>query len=98
MRDYNDSILRATFLRMAFKQELDFSVDEHISHEVLDVILTELTGWSSERGNALPEWLLSIACDRLRLHSFHTPRLLDAVREAKLPTWLVQLAERIQTE
>jgi hypothetical protein len=98
MRDYNDSILRAAFLRMAFKQELDYSMDEHISQEVLDVIMTEVSGWSSGRGNALPEWLLSLACDRLRLHSFHTPRLLDAVREAKLPTWLVQLAGRIKTD
>ena len=98
MRDYNDSILRAAFLRMAFKQELDYSIDEHISQEVLDVIMTELSGWSSGRGNALPEWLLSLACDRLRLHPFHTSRLLDAVREADLPTWLVQLAEGIETD
>jgi hypothetical protein len=98
MRDYNDSILRAAFLRMAFKQELDFSIDEHISHEVLDVIFTELSGWSSGRGNALPEWLLSIACDRLRLHSFHISRLLDALNKANLPAWLAQLAERIKTE
>ena len=97
MRDYNDSILRAAFLRVAFKQELDYSIDEHISQEVLDVIMTELSGWSSGRGNALPEWLMSLACDRLRLHSFHTPRLLDAVREANLPAWLVQLAGRIET-
>lgn len=98
MRDYNDSILRAAFLRMAFKQELDYSIDEHISQEVLDVIMTELSGWSNGRGNALPEWLLSLACDRLRLHSFHTPRLLDALREAKLSTWLVQLAGKIETD
>ena len=98
MRDYNDSILRAAFLRMAFKQELDYSIDEHISHEVLDVIMTELSGWPSGRGNALPEWLLSLACDRLRLHSFHTPKLLDAVRDANLPPWLVQLAGRIETD
>lgn len=98
MRDYNDSILRAAFLRMAFKHELDYSFDEHISQEVLDVITTELLGWSSGRGNALPEWLLSLACDRLRLHSFHTPRLLDAVRKARLPAWLVQLAGRIETD
>jgi hypothetical protein len=97
MRDYNDSILRAAFLRMAFKYELDFSIDEHISHEVLDVIMTELSGWSSGHGNALPEWLLSMACDRLRLHSFHTPRLLDAVRRSALPAWLIQLAGRIET-
>ncbi|MFM9901597.1 MAG: hypothetical protein ACKVOT_11315 [Polaromonas sp.] len=98
MRDYNDSILRAAFLRMTFKQELDYSIDEHISQEILDVIMTELAGWSSGRGNALPEWLLSLACDRLRLHSFHTPRLLDAVRKAELPTWLAQLAEKIGTD
>jgi hypothetical protein len=98
MRDYNDSILRAAFLRVAFKQELDYSIDEHISQEVLDVILTELSGWSSGRGNALPEWLLSLACDRLRLHSFHTPKVLDAVREANLPAWLVQLAGRIEID
>lgn len=94
MRDYNDSILRAAFLRMAFKQELDFSIDEHISREVLDVIMTELSGWSSGRGNALPEWLLSMACDRLRLHAFHMPMLLDAVRAAKLPAWLVLLCHK----
>lgn len=98
MRDYNDSILRAAFLRMAFKQELDYSIDEHISREVLDVIVTELSGWSSGRGNALPEWLLSLACDRLRLHSFHTPMLLDAVREAKLPAWVVQIAGKIDSD
>ena len=98
MRDYNDSILRAAFLRMAFKQELDFSIDEHISREVLDVIMTELSGWSSGRGNALPEWLLSMACDRLRLHAFHLPEFIDAVFAAKLPAWLVQLAQRIETD
>lgn len=98
MRDYNDSILRAAFLRMALKQELDFSVDEHISQEVLDVIMTEILGWASGRGDALPEWFLSMACDRLRLHSFHTPKLLNAVRAANLPTWLAQLAGKIKTE
>lgn len=98
MRDYNDSILRAAFLRMAFKQELDYSIDEHISQEILDVIMAELSGWSSGQGNALPEWLLSLACDRLRLHSFHMARLLNAVHQAGLPTWLVQLAERIRTD
>lgn len=50
IHDYNDSILRTAFLRTAFKPVLDFSVDEHISHKMLDVILTELTGWSSGRG------------------------------------------------
>lgn len=98
MRDYNDSILRAAFLRMAFKQELDFSVDEHISREVLDVILAELSGWSSGRGNALPEWLLSMACDRLRLHAFHMPTFLDAVHTSNLPAWLVQLAKRVAVD
>lgn len=98
MRDYNDSILRAAFLRMAFKQELDYSIDEHISREVLDVIVSELSGWSSGRGNALPEWLLSLACDRLRLHSFHTPMLLDAVRKAKPPAWVVQIAGKIKSD
>ncbi|WP_143129241.1 hypothetical protein [Variovorax sp. PDC80] len=98
MRDYNDSILRAAFLRMAFAQELDFSIDEHISREVLDVVLAELAGWPSGRGNALPEWLLSMACERLRLHSFHTPILLEAVRTAELPEWLAQLAGRIRSD
>ncbi len=98
MRDYNDSILRAAFLRLALKPELDYSIDEHISQEVLDVIMTELSGWSSGRGNALPEWLLSMACDRLRLHSFHTPRLLEAARAAQLPAWLMQLVGTIDTD
>ena len=75
-----------------------FSIDEHISREVLDVVLAELAGWPSGRGNALPEWLLSMACERLRLHSFHTPILLEAVRTAELPEWLAQLAGRIRSD
>lgn len=85
MRDYNDSILRAAFIHMAFKQELDVSIDEHISREVLDLSMTELFGWSSGRGNASSEWLLSMVCDRLRLHAFHMPMVLDVVCATKLP-------------
>lgn len=91
LRDYNDAILRAAFLRAAHRQELNFAVDEEISAEVLDVLLAELNGWQDGRGDALPEFLTSMACGRLKLMPEHFERFKSAAAAADLPPELVQL-------
>lgn len=91
LRDYNDSILRASFLRAANKEELNFSVDEECSGEVLDVLLAELAGWSDGRGDSLPEMLLALATGRLKLQPSDEARLIEDPLNKTLPSHLRQL-------
>lgn len=95
LRDYNDSILRAAFLRCASKQELNFSVDEECSAEVFDVLLADLNGWPDGRGDSLPEFLMALACGRLKLTLVHLNRFRTLALAAGLPPELAQLVNAI---
>jgi hypothetical protein len=90
-RDYNDAILRASFLRAASKQELNYSVDEECSGEVLDVLRAEIDAWPDGRGDSLPELLMALATRRLRLTEADEARLITHLNAAKLPEHLEQL-------
>ena len=90
-RDYNDAILRASFLRVATKQELNYAVDEECSGEVLDLLRAEVDAWPDDRGNSLPELLMALATRRLRLTEADEERLITHVSDAKLPMYLEQL-------
>ena len=95
LRDYNDSILRAAFLRSTNKQELNFSVDEDCSAEVLDVMLADLSGWPDGRGDSLPEFLMAMACGRLKLTPTHLSRFRSVALAATLPLELQRLVNAI---
>lgn len=92
-RDYNDAILRASFLRAASKQELNYSVDEECSGEVLDVLRAEIDAWPDDRGNSLPELLMALATRRLRLAEADEERLITNLNSARLPKHLEQLRD-----
>lgn len=92
-RDFNDAVLRAALLRAADVQELNYCVDEVTSEEMLDVIRAELNSWPEKKGDSLPEFLLSIACRRLRLTSSHLAQLGDLLDASSLPDWLQVLAK-----
>jgi hypothetical protein len=91
LRDYNDAILRASFLRAANKQELNYAVDEECSSEVLDVLCAEVDAWPDDRGNSLPELLVALATRRLRLNEADEERFIAHLNAAKLPDYLEQL-------
>lgn len=91
-RDFNDAVLRAALLRAAGIQELNYSVDEVCSEEMLDVIRADISSWSQGRGDALPEFLLSMACGRLRLMRRHVEQLKSDINAAVLPEYLKALA------
>lgn len=93
LRDYNDAILRASFLRAANKQEINYAVDEECSGEVLDVLLAELAGWPDGRGDSLPELLMALATGRLRLMTSDEERFIAQLIPEKLPTYMVQLKD-----
>jgi hypothetical protein len=91
-RDFNDAVLRAALLRAASIQELNYSVDEVCSEEMRDVIRADINSWGQGRGDALPEFLLSMACGRLRLVRRHVEQLKSDINSAILPDHLKTLA------
>lgn len=94
-RDFNDAVLRAALLRSASMQELNYSVDELCSEEMRDVIRADISSWSQGRGDSLPEFLLSIACGRLRLIHRHINQIKSDMHESDLPEHLKLMAYSI---
>ena len=97
-RDFNDAVLRAALLRAASIQELNFSVDEGCSEEMRDVIRADISSWDQGRGDALPEFLLSMACRRLRLSQRHAKQIKSEVNAAQLPDHIKLLALTIDVD
>ncbi len=94
-RDYNDSILRAAFLRAAHPAELNYAVDEACSAEVLDILIAEVDAWRERKGDALPEFLMSLASGRLRLRPAHLEKFKAVLGASSVPPFLLQLANEI---
>lgn len=84
-RDFNDAVLRAALIRAASMQELNYSVDEASSEEMRDVLLADIHSWSQGRGDALPEFLIAMACGRLRLTPRHLEQVKAEASDADLP-------------
>jgi hypothetical protein len=94
-RDFNDAVLRAALLRAANIQELNYKVDETSSEEMLDVIQADIQAWDLGRGDALPEFLLSLASERMQLMSKHIERIQSNINTSTLPSHLKFLASII---
>jgi hypothetical protein len=94
-KDFNDAVLRASLLRAADPAELNYAVDTQSSREMLDVLLADIDSWSQGRGDALPEFLLSLACGRLRLVRRHQEQFLTALTNSPLPEHLRLLAAAV---
>ncbi len=87
-RLYNDAVLRAAFLRAAYRTELDYSSDSETSQEISDVILADLQAWQHGKGDSLPEFALALATARLRLVDHHAAKLVEAARASELPEYI----------
>jgi len=94
--NYNDAVLRASFLRAASPSELLYSVDEECSAAVLNVIVAEVAAWGNGGGAALPEFLLALAARRMRLADKHLEELSAQLRRTTLPDYLRDLANVIE--
>jgi hypothetical protein len=81
---FNDAVLRAALLRSAAPAELDYSIDDECSAEMLAILSAELEAWTLGQGATLPEFLLSLACERLRLTPSHGAAFAAACRKADL--------------
>lgn len=96
-RDFNDAVLRAALLRAASMQELNYSVDETSSEEMLDVICADVASWQTGKGDSLPEFLLALASRRLRLVPRHIERLRVVLASTELPQRLAVVARALPT-
>lgn len=98
LRDYNDSILRASFLRASHQQELNYAVDERCSAEVLAIFVAEVDAWNSGHGDATPEIVMALACGRLKLWSEHLERFVKHCRATIADDWAQQLLDIVVDE
>jgi hypothetical protein len=98
LRDYNDAILRAAFLRASHLQELNYAVDEGCSAEVLAILVAEVDAWKSTHGNATPEILMALACGRLKLWPEHLERFVKHSRLVIADDWALQLLDVVVTD
>lgn len=67
---FNDSIIRATFLRCCTKEELNYDLDFKASEKMLNIILG-LVNELSKGDNIIYEFLLAICLNRLNLNIIH---------------------------
>lgn len=93
--NFNDAILKASFLRAASKSELLYLVDFESSEVMLEVFMTELASWQTGTGDALPEFLVSLATHRLQLDERHMHKIRTTLLAASLPPYLQRIATAI---
>jgi len=76
---YNDGVIQACILRAAKPVELNYSIDEEFSRQMTDVIISIVSNWSNEHGEASLEFLLALACGRLTLVDLHVQEVVDCI-------------------
>lgn len=92
---FNDGVLKASLLRAARKSDLMYEVDPGYSTRMSEIVLAELTGWPAGTGDALPEMLLSLATNRLRLRDTERATIRAKTLAAGLPPYITALAQAI---
>lgn len=91
-KDFNDGILHAAILRAAKASELRYETDDELSEEVLEVLLSEIDAWRLGSGQALAEFVLSIATGRLTMKRKHLESFLREVSSnSHVPQWIQEL-------
>lgn len=92
---FNDGVLKASLLRAARKSDLMYDVDSGYNTRMFEIVLAELSGWPAGTGDALPEMLLALATNRLRLRDTERTAIRSKAIAAGLPTYLTALANAI---
>jgi hypothetical protein len=64
---FNDGVIQACLLRAALPAELNYSVNPEVSRQMTDIVISVLTHWQNQQGEAALEFLLALACGRLLL-------------------------------
>ena len=80
---FNDGVLQAALLRNAYPSEIDYRGDHAASDFMKAVVLRALARAKEESGEAVLEFLLSLALRRLQLAEVHLDEVLAEASAAK---------------
>lgn len=84
---FNDGIIQASILRASKSNELNYSLSFNQSNNMLSLIRTFIKHKKEQQGEAIFEFLYSIAIGKLRLHNDHYLLLLkelDGIDEVRI--------------
>lgn len=90
---FNDPAIQAALLRAAYQSELNFASSLDMSSDMQRLILRLIRLYDAPAGEALSEFLLALAINRLTLHREHMPEVRQ--QALLLPGWLGILAKEI---
>lgn len=93
--DYNDSVLRAAFLRAASSAELNYSTDSDSSARILEILRQGILGWPHKMGDFLPEFVVSLATRRLTLTDADKFQTKALISDSELPEYLKKICKYI---
>ncbi len=78
---FNDGIIQASILRASKANELNFSLSYNQSNNMLSLIKTFIKHREEQQGEAIFEFLYSIAIGKLRLYSDHYLLLIEELNQ-----------------
>lgn len=93
---YNDGVIQACILRAAKPIELNYSIDEEFSRQMTDVIISIMSNWANDHGEASLEFLLALACGRLTLVDLHVQEVVDCI-DSETPEEMKFLSNAIKS-
>ena len=80
---FNDGIIQTCILRNAKAGELNYSIDETLSVQVKDILITIFKYCYEEQGEAILEFLYAIAIEKMLLKKKHLSILMDELKDNK---------------
>lgn len=80
---FNDGIIQACILRSASKEELNYAFDEELSGQLKDILTTIFKYKTQEQGEAILEFLYSLAIKKMTLKLHHLSDLLSILQNEK---------------
>lgn len=94
----NDGVIQASILRSARAYELSYgSCDQSVSQRMRDLLIVYIKKSNEGEGEALMEFLLSIANRKLTLYSEHVEEIIEEVMcNEKLPAYFHELTKFIR--
>lgn len=77
---FNDGIIQASILRAAKSEELNYSISQSYSSDMLMLIKTFIKHIDEYQGEAIVEFLYALAIGKLRLYKLHYLSLMEELR------------------
>ncbi len=78
---FNDGIIQASILRNAKEDELNYAIDDMLSLQMRDILITIFKYFREDQGEAIIEFLYAIASKKLKLKKKHLLSILDVLDE-----------------